>query len=447
MFKYIIVVLIINTILLIGDLTNQDVSLIIMAPAQAEAGTTVDVEIELYKGDLTGFARFQQELPYGVTASPVYPADMNFAFEDNALKMIWLNLPEDDIITIRYQIHINERLKGELQLGGTFSYIENNQRMSAETSGTMLAVNPSPRVEDRFIVDISEANEKLLSPAPSADPAGNIVAIRQDPVPDNDLGYIVHILVNKEERNHFAKIEEYIPEGYTATEIESQGGIFSFSDQKARIIWRNLPQESNFIVSYRLLPDNDAYGEPELSGDFSFMHNEITSSRRIIQKDADLTALSENEISQMITSLPRQALIATTVTSPVVRPSLAEKPSAIDPSTADRPVIRAGIPVNNPLEAESGVYYRVQIAAGHRPVDVDRYFGRLNVSDDVRTEIHEGWIKYSIGSHYDYRSARDYRIHIWNTTPIDDAFVSAYNDGLRITVQEALMIANHQWYR
>jgi hypothetical protein len=451
MIKYIIFALILNLALVVSNLTSEDVFLQIKSPSVVEAGSTVIVEIELQKAHLGGFARFQQVLPYGITASPVYPADMSFSFEDNTVKMIWLNLPQEESLTIRYQIHINERLKGNLQLDGQFNYIENNQRRMTNATGTLLAINPSPSVEERYIVDVSEANEKLLAPAPSVDLLRNVLAIRQTPVADNGNGYIVSILVNKEGNNHFAKIEEMIPEGYTAAEIESMGGIFSFSGQKARIIWRNLPRQSDFIVSYRLIPGSEYAGVPDLKGEFSFMQNEITASRTIVQRDVDLYSLTANEKSDLIASVPlERPSPAVARPAGTFRPALtAGTAGTASPATGSqrRPSLRPGTEITKPLESESGVYYRVQLAAGHRPVDIERYFSRLNITDDVRSEIHDGWIKYSIGSYYNYRTARDYRVHIWNTTPITDAFVAAYNEGSRITVQEALMIANHQWYR
>jgi len=74
------------------------------------------------------------------------------------------------------------------------------------------------------------------------------------------------------------------------------------------------------------------------------------------------------------------------------------------------------------------------------------YFATVfKLQDQVSTINHEGWIKYLVGSYNEYQLARDKRNDV--REKVETAFVTAYNSGSRITVQEALMISNQKWYK
>jgi len=459
-FMYLLVVFFINLF------QAADVKVKIDAPAEVTAGSEFEVRVTVDKGDIESFSRFQQMIPAGLTADSYMSSNADFSFQDKRVRMIWLKLPDNDEFTFIYRIRVDERLKGTFSLGGKFSYIENNERKSVSPASRLITINPSPAIDPDLIVDINEFEEKVIQYIPTVSGVSeNIACIRQKPYL-NQAGseYIVNLLVNKEDKKKFAKIEEIVPAGFTAVDIDNKDGIFTFKDQKVKFLWMNLPSDSYYMVSYRLIPKNDVMpGLPSIQGKFSYLVDEKTISIDIVEKDIDLASITTQQLQDIIKELKTQppVLLAEAgqkdtevVTEPekVVKQEVKEpveeiKQKVTKPKAAKTSEYKFKRDLAYVLEPETGVYYRVQIAAGHKPVDIKRYFRQYKLEREVRKEYHEGWLKYSVGSFSVYKEARDYRVNIWNTTDIDDAFVSAYNNGQRITVQEALMIANQKWYK
>jgi hypothetical protein len=428
-------------------------------PSQVSAGSEFEVRITLNKANLDGFSRFQQNIPAGLTATSDQSSNADFTFSDKRVRLIWLRVPRNDEITVSYKVKVDEKLKGTFTLSGKFSYIENNERKSVDINPVSVTILPSPDMDPSMLVDVNEY-EKMALPyrGPSAESAANILCIRQKPYPGSSGDYVVNLLVNKETTRKFAKIEEDVPEGYTAVALDAKEAIFTFKSQKVKFLWMNLPAEPYFTVSYRLIPKNQAkLPPPSINGAFSYLVEEKTISVPVTERDVQLASLSGNEINQLVAQIfsePAQGTI-----QPAGKVPDATQASNVEPvtgnSTSRETIRKPGKKHEKPvrteasvlLEPEQGVYYRIQLAAGHRPVNVDRYFKKLKLEKEVRKEEHNGWQKYSIGSFNVYKEARDYRIHIWNTTPVKDAFVTAYNSGQRITVQEALMVTDQQWFQ
>ena len=98
--------------------------------------------------------------------------------------------------------------------------------------------------------------------------------------------------------------------------------------------------------------------------------------------------------------------------------------------------------------AEKGITYKVQILAAHRIVDKSYLKKKFSFEEEYNIEHHNGWVKYTTGSFTQYKDARDARVKITNQSDrLPGPFVTAYNDGERITVQEAILISKQMWYK
>ena len=433
-----------------------DIEIKMDTPAQINAGQEIKVQIVIDKGDLTGFSRFQMDLPNGLTAENVSSANADFSFKDQKVRLIWLKLPSEKTLTFSFNIICNERLKGNFSLTGKFSYIDNNERKSLSIDPKQIAIVPNPNISPDMLVDINDFGKSIYQGEGGFSP-DKIVCIRQKPAwNEANKEIVVTILVNKENLMKFAKIEENIPKGFTALSLSSKEGIFTFKDGKVKYLWMNLPGDKYFTVSYKLIPTNGSK-EASINGTFSYIHDDKTQSVNIIEKDVDMANLTPEKVKDILSAQPliasttKQQTVTNNQVTTTIQPQNKIKPAdtqkVVTAQIEPKVIKRTSDNQADLLEPHTGIYYRVQIAAGHKPINVKNYFSKYKLDNKVYKEQHEGWIKYSTGTFAVYKDARDYRVHLWNTTTITDAFVSAYNEGKRITVQEALMVANQKWYK
>ena len=449
MFYQLIIYLNLLGIFLFSWFIDQEIDVKMNTPTEVQAGESFRVDLSIEKGSIQSFSRYIQDLPYGLTAERISSANADFSFEDQRVRLIWLKLPSDNLITVSYNILVDKRLKGNFELKGEFAFVEENQRRSMEVSAEYsINIIPSPDIAESLIVDINDFEQMLRESGQSPDEFNKLAVTRSEAVKFGNYQYKIELLIKKGDLSKFAKIEERIPAGYRAVEGDSQEGIFSFNQGVAKFLWMNLPQESEFIVSYNIIPDpGNLIENMNQSGTFSYIIGNNTEIIAIEQKKDDLANnFTERNTEQTDTGekLPEEVKDST-----IEEKEETKKLTVVDNITvADSKIsIDESLSEGELLQPKDGIYYRVQLSAGHAEVNIEKYFTNRNISDAVKMEYHDGWRKYSTGSFSVYKDARDYRVKIWETTPIDDAFVSAYSDGRRITVQEALMVTNHRWYR
>ena len=381
-------------------LFGGDVTLKMDAPNEVNAGSEFVVEITIEKNAIEGFARFQQELPAGFTAEAIDNGGADFSFEMQKVKFFWLILPSNEEIKIKYNVKVDNTVSGDFTINGLFSYID-GEKKSTDLEPFNIKVIPSAEVVNN---EDTKNNNKQ-----------GIFVKRQEPFVNSKGEVIINLLVNKGDlpADQFAKVQEKVPAGYQAESIETKDAIFTFKNNEVKFLWMTLPAEQEFFISYKLVPNSGkASNDLAVNGSFSYIKDGVTQTVDVVETSEYLvdnaTAVNTNDLAQN--------------TEP-------------DNSTKE-------------VEEAKTVSYKVQIAAGHKKLkNIRKYFRKLKMTEKVSVEMHNGWRKYTVGKYSLYKEARDHRVKVWNNTKINDAFVSAYNNGQRITVQEALMIANQNWYQ
>jgi len=465
-----------------------DVQVTQVYPEQVTAGEKFNVEVIINKGEHEGFAKWQQELPEGLVASSIESEGATFSFKRNTVKLIWMALPDQESFVIKYQIETDPTLSGTFSIDGKFSFIEDNERRDVAAATHLLLVNEPemmagvndeepadtlqavadssmPAIADETIEEITDEIEDLgemdeveemeIAEVEEIESEDGEFVVNQRVTNTKkvkvvrkikllDAGkYLVELSIDKDGYHSFGKVEEYIPRGYVANAVETNGGRFSTEKNVLKILWMALPKSSEMVVRYEMQSEGDELDSATVHGVFSYLKGE--ESVQLAMKGSRFPNTFEGPSQLMAEEIVEPEPDAEMQTKAAEDKAMATSASNAD-QDVDKEVTESNI--TSVPDPETEVRYRIQIAAAKKEVGKTYFEQRHGMMDEITIDFHANWFKYMVGSYGVYKQARDRRNEIWEAdNKIKDAFVCAYNAGERITVQEALMITKQKWYK
>ncbi len=450
-------------LLLFKLLFGSDVSIVQDMPSSMDPGTEMRVTLTVTKAQVTGFAKLQIDLPPGLTATAIDTRGASFTFADGKAKFIWMALPTQPSFKVSYTLSADANLSGSFPVTARLSYIEDNERKTVDMATAMLIVGTGGVVASTpaAVENRSDDHDDLASAAGSIIPDSPVTETPGLPslVGPGDVGatriitpvsgseVLVEVTIQKGVLRGFGKLQENLPEGFTAVVKENDDAIFSVKDRIAKFVWLNLPSKNEVKVSYRLLAPTGATGTFSVNGEFGYLVNDLTQRAMVGSSSFNL----DGQALAAETPAPKETPIAEKqpertpeVTKPVTTPTPQQEVAQEKQPTKEATTTAQVTPtkITSISAPESGITYKVQITAAHREVGREYFIQRHHYDGPFSIEHNDGWIKYVTGMFDRYRSAREQRqAYLDANHNFPGPFVTAYNNGERITVQEALMIA------
>jgi chemotaxis protein histidine kinase CheA len=316
--------------------------------------------------------------------------------------------------------------------------------------------------------------------------------------------FLVELSVEKPGLTGFAKLEQSLPSGFEATAEQTANATFSFKDRKVKFLWMALPNADTFTVSYKVKVDATLSGNQILEGKFAYIKDNATEKYIIpkdiisigvdpaadaeaqamaaIEADAKAKADAESAAREAATEAEKPIDEVVEETADVIE-EVAEVVEEIDNSTAEAEVAAAKeaerkskeaelerlkaekelrkaeeaaeevseeeAPAEQPatnyndamLKSKAGLVFRVQVSAGPNQVDPVIIASKLGVNETVMLEENEGMFKYVVGEFGSYRPAKTFSNSLRDNNGVEGPFVTAYKDGIRIHVKDALDLA------
>ena len=467
-------ILLFNTLALLmyQFLFSDGITVTQKVPSSGKAGSEFTVEITVNKGTSGGFAKLQEELPAGFTAVEENNNGASFSFNNQVVKFIWMTLPNDKEFKISYKVKVAPTASGDQNIAGKLSYVVDNVKQVAEIAPATISIsagdgavateptNTQTTTTEPTNTTTTEPTNTQTTTAMTTTTAepGNVNCSRK--VPTGVAGeFTAEITISKGNLTGFAKLMEVLPTGFTASAGESGGASFSFADQKVRFIWVSMPPAPEIKISYKVTVAPGIIEDQIIDGVFSYIESDETkkfvlpTSTVTMSKDGGTVATTTTEpTNTQTTTEPTNTQTTTTTTEPKTYTVANgnKEPKVKEPKVKkvkEKKSSSQSYSATNLPSSNVKLHYSVQVIALQKKRRSTSYIANLyKINEPVRPDDGGGFYKYIVGEHDEYKAARDAR-ETFKPKGVIAPFVTAYNRGRRITVQEALMVSSQKWYR
>lgn len=425
-------------------------------PANIVAGQDVTIELKIDKGSMGGFAKFQMELPDGITIKESEDKGANYSYNEGVAKWVWAALPTESEIVIKMTIVVSESVSGLKTIGAKYSYVESNVKQVVEMVPAEFTVHPPgtdisnlAAVTPPQSTDTSSKSSVPIASASGNDTNGVVSVKRSITAGGADNEFLITLNIKKGSTKGFARYSDLIPDNVIVKSAKTDGGSFSVSDGKLKFVWVNVPDKEELEISYTI---SGTTADPVmLGGEYSYLEDNQSKKYKVpletiafqtqqyVAKKADETkepGKTETETTNLSETKTPDPETANPATVKSVEESVAKKlAESINETMSDN-------------KKQGTLSYMVQVGAfTNAKVTAQRMKQKFKISQKIKSEMADGYTKFMIGSHADYKTAHDQRETMKSNNGVKSAFVVAYNYGKRITVQEALMITNQRWFK
>lgn len=282
-----------------------------------------------------------------------------------------------------------------------------------------------------------------------------------------------------------ARFQQEFPRGFEVSEQNSDGGIISFSNGLLQFLWIQLPLKDSLTISYKLRCLPGFGGKTEVPSRFYYLSGTVRQEKifnpmqLVVSGEATkrFTAIKQDKPAETVTTKPTNASKPTTTAAPtpkvVAKPdvnpkiekpvkseptnskpaetskvketpkeqkSLPKEPAAIPKTTTNAAAPSSPVGKTTNTNAGDKVTFRVQLAASSEKGNLSDLATKFGVAEkDIREESHNGMFKYTTGEFPTLADAKKFMTS--NPKMKQGAFVTGYNNGSRIDLEEAIRLS------